>query len=242
MKCIYCIQQQWLCDGDRLIKLVQQLYNNKNCSANLMVLILRIPLLSSFFPLLLQSYFIHSFHTPLSLPLNYEVRECYNLPAGSCCNPIARGFWCMDGWSKFCRTVDDARLSSATNPSPLRKLERTKAHWFPTHHSHHPPPLYSFIPGLKPFFSANPSQRNLFSFSGLTPWIPRLFTDTSEHIRFLIFYTVSPKRQPFISWKTLSKINRFYWFFCMLNPEKKFDVKILHVCPSHLSDVATLPW
>jgi len=147
---------------DRLIKLVQQLYNNKKCSANLMVLILRIPLLSSFFPLLLQSYFIHSFHTPLSLPLNYEVRECYNLPAGSCCNPIARGFWCMDGWSKFGRTVNDARLSSATNPSPLRKLERTKAYWFPTHHSHHPPPLYSFIPGLKPFFSANPSQRNLF--------------------------------------------------------------------------------
>jgi len=32
-------------------------------------------------------------------------------------------------------------------------------------HSHHPSPLHSFIPGLKPSFSANPSHRSLvFSF------------------------------------------------------------------------------
>ena len=73
---------------------------------------------------------------------------------------------------------------------------------------------------LKPFFSANPSQRNLFFIFRTDSMDSQTVTDTSEHIRFLIFYTVSPKRQPFISWKTLSKINRFYWFFCMLNPEK----------------------
>ena len=30
-----------------------------------------------------------------------------------------------------------------------------------THHSHHPPPLHSFIPGLKPYFSANASHHSL---------------------------------------------------------------------------------
>ena len=28
----------------------------------------------------------------------------------------------------------------------------------------------------------------------------------------------------------------------MLNPEKIWHKKILQICPSHLSDVATLPW
>jgi len=37
--------------------------------------------------------------------------------------------------------------------------------------------LKSFIPGVKPSFSS----------SGLTAWFPRLFTVTSEHIRFLRF-------------------------------------------------------
>ena len=54
-----------------------------------------------------------------------------------------------------------------------------------------PSPTLSFIPGLKPSFSANPSHRSLsFSSSGLTTWIPETFTDTSEHIRFyfLVFF------------------------------------------------------
>ena len=50
---------------------------------------------------------------------------------------------------------------------------------------HHP---VSFIPDLKPSFSANPFQCSLsFSSSGLTMWIPQTFTVTSEHIRFLLF-------------------------------------------------------
>jgi len=28
----------------------------------------------------------------------------------------------------------------------------------------------------------------------------------------------------------------------MLNPKKKFEVNVLQISPSHLSDVATLPW
>jgi len=50
---------------------------------------------------------------------------------------------------------------------------------------------HSFIPRLKPSFSANPSpsHRSLsFSSSALTPHGFRgLFTDTSEDIRFLFF-------------------------------------------------------
>ena len=37
-----------------------------------------------------------------------------------------------------------------------------------------PSTTHSFIPGLKPFFSANPSHRSLsFSSSALTTWIPQ---------------------------------------------------------------------
>jgi len=52
-----------------------------------------------------------------------------------------------------------------------------------------PSPPHSFIPGLKPSFSANPSHRSLsFSSPGLTTRVARrLFTDTSDHIRFLLF-------------------------------------------------------
>ena len=59
-----------------------------------------------------------------------------------------------------------------------------------------PSPTHSFIPDLKPSFSANPSNCSFsFSSSGLTAWIPQTFTVTSEHIRFhflvFLFYTFS---------------------------------------------------
>ena len=61
-----------------------------------------------------------------------------------------------------------------------------------THHSHHPSPLHSFIPGLKLSFSANLSHHSLPFF--LLDWLhgfPGLFTDTSEYIRFysLVFHS-----------------------------------------------------
>jgi len=50
-------------------------------------------------------------------------------------------------------------------------------------------PPHSFIPDLKPPFSANPSHRSpSFSSSGLNiHGFPGLFTVTSEHIHFLLF-------------------------------------------------------
>ena len=53
----------------------------------------------------------------------------------------------------------------------------------------HPSPSHSFIPCLKPSFSANTSHRNLpFCFSGLTSG---LFNDTSEPIGF--YFLVFPQ-------------------------------------------------
>jgi len=55
-----------------------------------------------------------------------------------------------------------------------------------------PSPPHSFISGLKPSFSANPSQCSLPSL--LQDWLhgfPGLFTDTSEHARFyFLFFSV----------------------------------------------------
>jgi len=57
-----------------------------------------------------------------------------------------------------------------------------------------PSPPRSFIPGLKRSFSANPSHRSLPFL--LQDWLHRflgLFTDTSEHICFLLFsFSVFP--------------------------------------------------
>ena len=52
-----------------------------------------------------------------------------------------------------------------------------------------PPPLHSFIPGLKLSFSVNPSHRSLpFLLQDWLLGFPGLFTDTSdEHIHFLLF-------------------------------------------------------
>ena len=48
--------------------------------------------------------------------------------------------------------------------------------------------LSSFIPGLKPSFSADPSHRSLpFLLQNWLHGFPGLFTDISEHIRFLLF-------------------------------------------------------
>ena len=60
----------------------------------------------------------------------------------------------------------------------------------PTKHSTHiiPSPLHSFIPGLKPSFSANPSNGSLpFLLRDWLHGFPELFTDTSEQIRSLLF-------------------------------------------------------
>jgi len=50
----------------------------------------------------------------------------------------------------------------------------------------------SFIPDLKPSFSANPSHCSLFFFFRTDYMIAQTFTVTSEHIRFyfLVFFSV----------------------------------------------------
>jgi len=53
-----------------------------------------------------------------------------------------------------------------------------------------PSPPHSFIPDLKPSFSANPPRRSLpffFRTDYMDSPLPRLFTVTSEHIPFLLF-------------------------------------------------------
>ena len=59
-----------------------------------------------------------------------------------------------------------------------------------TRQSHHPSLLHSFIPGLKPSFSANPSHCSFPSL--LQDWLhglPGLFTDTSDKFWAYSFYT-----------------------------------------------------
>jgi len=46
-------------------------------------------------------------------------------------------------------------------------------------------PTYTFTPNFVPSMQVASSDRLFFSVSGLTPRIPGLFTDTSEHIGFL---------------------------------------------------------
>ena len=50
-----------------------------------------------------------------------------------------------------------------------------------------PSRTHSSIPGLKPSFSANPSYRSLPFLQDRLHGFPALFTDTSEHTRFLLF-------------------------------------------------------
>ena len=54
-------------------------------------------------------------------------------------------------------------------------------------------------------------------------------------------YTVFQKRPPFHFVNNLVKSQPILMIFGMLNPQK-FDINILQTYPSHLSDVATLPW
>ena len=61
-----------------------------------------------------------------------------------------------------------------------------------TRHSHHPSPLHSFIPDLKPSFSANLSLRSLpFLLPDGLHRFPRLFTNTSEHSHFFVLFLFS---------------------------------------------------
>jgi len=52
----------------------------------------------------------------------------------------------------------------------------------------HSSPIRSFIPGLIPFFPANPSHCSVpFLLQDSLQGFPGLFIDTSKHIRFLLY-------------------------------------------------------
>ena len=67
----------------------------------------------------------------------------------------------------------------------------------PTHHSHHPSPPHSFIPGLKPSSSANPSRRSLPLF---------FMTDSAD----------SPDCLPILLCLSVFKFSVFFFFFPLL--------------------------
>ena len=75
-----------------------------------------------------------------------------------------------------------------------------------THHPRHLSPIQSFIPGLKPFFSANPQillTVAFFSTSGLTSRIPRTVYQIllSIHFGFLFYFLVFGSISCRIEWR-----------------------------------------
>jgi len=62
-------------------------------------------------------------------------------------------------WNQLPASLRQPRtnLSNSSSPSSLSGTSSVLS----AHHSHHPSPLHSFTPGLKPSFSANPSRRSL---------------------------------------------------------------------------------
>ena len=105
------------------------------------------------------------------------------VPTLSSCSSVTNATWTSSAKSRSSKPADLHRntvlLAHALSVCCLSVLlpQQTQS------------PTHSFIPGLNPSFSANPSHRSLsFSSPGLTAWIPRgLFTDTFDHIRFFSF-------------------------------------------------------
>jgi len=80
-------------------------------------------------------------------------------------------------------------LSNSDSPSPM---SGTSSSGSSTHHSHHPLPHLSFIPGLKLSFSANPSRRSILFFSGLaysTDCLPILLNISVFYFSSFLFST-----------------------------------------------------
>jgi len=88
-------------------------------------------------------------------------------------------------WNQLQASLHQTRtnLSSSDSPGPLSGTSYTS-----THHSHHPSPPHSSIPGLKTFVFCKSSPSSLpFPLQDWLHGFPWLFTDISEFIRFLLF-------------------------------------------------------
>jgi len=85
---------------------------------------------------------------------------------------------------------------------------------------------HSFIPGLKPSFSANPSHHSLPFLQDRLHGFPRLLNDTSEYIRILLF--------SFSTFWSLVPCSRLSWllspFDCMLKQHLVSYCTIVHNC------------
>ena len=117
---------------------------------------------------------------------------------GMLCGAVERsltGHWARTANYRHCTPCADFTQRDASSTQwvclPPRRRTCTSRTLVPsTHHSHHPSPLHSFIAGLNPSFSSNPSHRSLLFL--LQDWphgFPGLFIDTSEHVifYFLVF-------------------------------------------------------
>ena len=97
------------------------------------------------------------------------------------CVQLPQPFETFSGLSPFIRHITlSGGKSCTTNPQQIEVMEferyRTVRHamrWIVVVTISIPSLPHSFIPGLKPSFSANPSHRSLFFFFRLTPRIPR---------------------------------------------------------------------
>ena len=118
----------------------------------------------------------------------------YSLARTSFLRITDRSFQCVSPrvWNQLPASLRQPRtnlsnsdpLSPASSISPIGSIDSPLSS---------PSPLHSFIPGLKPLCSANPSHRSLpFLLQYRLREFPGLFTDTSEHIRFyfLVFWPV----------------------------------------------------
>jgi len=111
------------------------------------------------------------------------MRRCANMTSSTKSMPPGKDQATAIGLGKKHKIGEDWACSSGD------KLVDRHTHTSFTSPLHYrPSPLRCFIPGLKPSSSANPFHRSLPS--RLQDWLhrfPGLFTDISEHIRFLLF-------------------------------------------------------
>jgi len=91
-------------------------------------------------------------------------------------------------WYQLPATLRQPRTNLPMSDSPIVLWVALLPSVPSTHHSHHPSPPHFFIPGLKPSFSAKSSHYSLpFLLQDWLHGFLGLFTDTSKHIRFLLF-------------------------------------------------------
>ena len=108
-------------------------------------------------------------------------------------------------WSQLPASLRQPRTNLSNSDSPI--LQVALLSLVPlTHHSHHPSPPHSFIPGLKPSCIANHSKRNL-------PVLQEKVAFRSISYERSILHCVSKKQDTRLLPITSPNVNRFSKFF-----------------------------